>query len=57
MFGLVPAGKGDKAGVSVFALAMEPLAIAIRASPEVQGFKRRLGEEKVAMYVDDVLLF
>lgn len=41
----------------LFALAMEPLAIALRASQEVQGFKRRMGEEKVAMYADDILLF
>lgn len=41
----------------LFALAMEPLAAAIRASQGVQGFKRRRGEEKIAMYADDILLF
>lgn len=41
----------------LFALAMEPLAIALRASPKVQGFKKLMGEEKVAMYAGDVLLF
>lgn len=41
----------------LFDLAMEPLAIALRASQEIQGFKRIMGEEKVAMYADDILLF
>lgn len=41
----------------LFALAIEPLAIALRTSQEVQGFKREMGEEKLAMYADDVLLF
>lgn len=36
---------------------MEPLAIALRMAQGVQGFKRKRGEEKVAMYADDILLF
>lgn len=35
---------------------MEPLAISIRASSEIIGFQRT-GEEKIAMYAGDILLF
>lgn len=35
----------------------QPLAIAIRASPEVRGFRRGVAEENVALYADDLLLF
>lgn len=41
----------------LFSLAIEPLAIALRSAQGMQGFKRRRGEEKVAMYADDILLF
>lgn len=41
----------------LFALALEPLAIALRKSQEIRGFKNRGIEEKIAMYADDILLF
>lgn len=40
----------------LFVFAMEPMAIAIRSSPDMQGFQRASGEETIALYVDDVLL-
>lgn len=36
---------------------MEPFAISIRVAVDIQGFKRAIGEEKIALYADDVLLF
>lgn len=51
---------GDETGVCfdslLFALTIEPLATAIRTSLEVQGFQRATGEEKMALYVSNVLL-
>lgn len=41
----------------LFALALEPLALAIRSSSNIQGFRRATGEETVALNADDVLLF
>ena len=41
----------------LFALVMEPLAIAIRADTKMEGFVRPTGEERIALYADDVLLF
>ena len=41
----------------LFALAMEPLATAIRRDRIMQGFVRSTGEERIALYADDVLLF
>lgn len=38
-------------------LAMEPLEMAIRSSPDMQGFRRVVGEERIALYAEDVLLF
>lgn len=40
----------------LFALAIEPLAIFLRPSPEIKGFKRGEVEEKVILYADDLLL-
>lgn len=41
----------------LFALTIEPLVIAIRASPEVRGFRRKVEEDKVELYADNKLLF
>lgn len=39
----------------LFALAIEPLAIAIRSERGIQGFKRDTGEDRIALYADDIL--
>lgn len=39
----------------LFALAVEPLAIAMRAAGGVRGFRREV--EKISLYVDDIPLF
>lgn len=36
---------------------MEPLAIAVRQSPEITGFCYPTGEEKIALYADEALQF
>lgn len=41
----------------LFALAIEPLAIAIRHASTVKGFKRGGREDKISLYADDALLF
>lgn len=40
-----------------FALAIEPLACLIQASPDVTGLIRRNMEEKILLYADDLLFF
>lgn len=56
-----PLMRGTRQGCPLspllFALAIEPLAIAVRASKRIQGFKRTTGEEKIALYADHILLF
>lgn len=41
----------------LFALALEPLAIAIRSSTSIVGFNRGPVAEKVSLYADDALLY
>lgn len=41
----------------IFALAMEPVAIAVRQDRIMEGFRRRDREERIALYADDVLIF
>lgn len=41
----------------LFALAMEPLAIAVRQNRNMEGSRRRSGEERIALYAGDVLIF
>lgn len=41
----------------LFALAIEPLACLIRASPDVNGLIRGDMEEKISLYADDLLFF
>lgn len=40
----------------LFALAIEPLAIALRSAPGIRGYKRGEIEEKLILYTDDLLL-
>lgn len=50
--------RGTRQGCPLlFALPSKPLAIAIRSSSEVRGFRGGIVEEKVALYADDLLLF
>ncbi len=41
----------------LFAIAIEPLAIALRTDSEVQGIFRAGLEQKVSLYADDLILF
>lgn len=41
----------------LFELVVEPLAEAIRGCTNIVGFQRRTGEEKIALYADDALVF
>lgn len=41
----------------LFALAMEPLAISIRSIAEKTAFRRKTGDEKIALYADNILLY
>lgn len=54
MFLSVP---GRKAGVRMVALAVEPLAIAMRTVGGIRGFRRGADEERMLLYADDILLF
>lgn len=41
----------------LFAVAMEPLALALRQSPNIKGILRAGLEHKISLYADDTLLF
>lgn len=41
----------------LFALALEPLAARIRASPYIVGFRQSHKEDKISLYADDALLY
>lgn len=41
----------------LYALAAEPLAIAIRANPDIIGLKRGDSWEKIGLYADDTILY
>lgn len=41
----------------LFAIAIEPLAIALRSHPSITGIIRHGSEQKVSLYADDLLLY
>lgn len=41
----------------LFALTIEPLAIALRSSTEIKGIIRGQAEHKVSLYADDMLIY
>ena len=49
--------QGDPLSLLIFALAIEPLAEAIRSHNSVAGFQIKSSTYKIALYADDVLLF
>lgn len=57
----LPLERGTRHGCPLspllFSLAMEPLAEVVRSSTVLQGFQRNCGEERIALYADDVLFF
>lgn len=53
-------GRGTRQGCplspGLFALAMEPMAVLLRATPGIRGITRGPLQEKVSLYADDTLL-
>lgn len=50
-------GQGCPLSPSLFALALEPLAILVRESPAIPGLLVGRLEEKISLYADDALLY
>lgn len=49
--------QGCPLSPALFALAIEPVAEALRTSPHIKGLRIGLLEERLALYADDMLLF
>lgn len=49
--------QGCPLSPALFALAIKPVAEALRSSPHIKGLRVGLLEERVALYADDMLLF
>lgn len=49
--------QGCPLSPALFALALEPLAILLRADPTVRGIRVGTIEEKISLYSDDSLLY
>ena len=49
--------RGAASGTALFALAIEPLAEAIRSNPNIGGFKIGPDAHKISLYADDNILF
>lgn len=47
--------QGCPLSLLLSALAVEPLAVAIRQASNIIGFKRGTGEDKISLYVDNTL--
>lgn len=54
-------GRGTRQGCPlsslIFALAIEPLARAIKASPNIRGYWKGAEEFRLSLYADDMLMF
>lgn len=49
--------QGCPSSPLLFAIAIEPLAVALRGDAEIEGIQRGGSEHKVSLYADDMLLF
>ncbi len=48
--------QGSQLSPILFALAIEPLALAIRQNPDIQGVTTGAKKHKILLYADDILL-
>lgn len=52
-----PLHRGTRQGCPLLAVAVEPLAIALRGEPGIKGIQRNGLDNKVSLYADDMLLY